>query len=101
MNPLQILRIFDYQQSNAEQTAAHWVRNASSSKDAQSKLNKAASAILVERRKTPDRRASDRREKQHATFLNTRKNQGRRAMPGRRASDMQVKMDYRSISFKG
>jgi hypothetical protein len=41
----------------------------------------------IERRTQESRRASDRREQQHATLLNTRKTQGRRRISGRRMED--------------
>ena len=100
MSPLQIFRIFDYQQPN---TGALGSRTASGIQQA-SDSSKAATqeaASFIERRKMPDRRAGDRREKQHATFLNTRKTQGRRQTAGRRASDAQAKLDYKPISLKG
>jgi hypothetical protein len=54
-----------------------------------------------ERRQSRERRATDRREKQHSTFLNTRKTQGRRHASGRRNSDHNGSRDYRPISLKG
>ncbi|BBB58669.1 hypothetical protein UNDKW_0396 [Undibacterium sp. KW1] len=42
----------------------------------------------IDRRQTDDRRSADRREKQQAILLNTRKLQGRRKNAGRRQSDL-------------
>ncbi len=52
-----------------------------------------------DRRNQDERRADDRREKQQATFLNTRKMQGRRKSEGRRSTDS--KLTYTPISLKG
>jgi hypothetical protein len=52
-----------------------------------------------DRRNQTDRRSDDRREKQQATFLNTRKIQGRRRSDGRRNTDS--KLTYTPISLKG
>ncbi|TXI89439.1 MAG: hypothetical protein E6Q34_10680 [Burkholderiaceae bacterium] len=101
MSPLQIFRIFDYQQPN---TGALGSRTASGINQTMATDAKSAAqdgSTFVDRRKMPDRRAGDRREKQHATFLNTRKTQGRRQQAGRRATDAEVKLDYKPISLKG
>lgn len=100
MSPLQIFRIFDYQQPNN-------MHNAAGSNRANALRGKVAGATqnveegFVERRQIQDRRANERREKQQSTFLNTRKTQGRRQTAGRRASDANIKLDYRPISLKG
>lgn len=96
MLPLQLTRIFDYQQPTAEQLRNDTVRVNSAPSDPDSSQQ---NAIQEDRRKKADRRALDRREKQQATFLNTRKIQGRRRTTGRRASDKQTA--YRPISLKG
>ncbi len=100
MSPLQIFRIFDYQQPTSMQNSARTSSNDLSRRGA-SKLQQDIDETFVERRQIQDRRASDRREKQQSTFLNTRKTQGRRQMAGRRASDANIKLDYRPISLKG
>lgn len=100
MSPLQIFRIFDYQQPNSMQNAARPNRGNTTVQGA-SNTQTGAEEIFIERRKIQDRRANDRREKQQSTFLNTRKKQGRRQTAGRRASDANIKLDYRPISLKG
>lgn len=52
----------------------------------------------IERRQTDDRRNADRREKQQAILLNTRKLQGRRKNAGRRQSDL-LASPHSSINF--
>lgn len=96
MLPLQLTRIFDYQQP-----ATDMYRSDSSRVNAAdgSSQTSAATEIIEERRQQTDRRALERREKQQATFLNTRKMQGRRRSAGRRANDAQN--TYRPISLKG
>lgn len=96
MRPLQLLRIFDYQQPKVNQGTRHQTKP-----EANAKGVEAAAPVQVERRAQPDRRTGDRREKQQATFLNTRKPQGRRSSPGRRASDQNNEMRYKPISIKG
>lgn len=97
MFPLQLSRIFDYQQPEtdvyrSEQSrVAHGVRPSLP----------AVSIVVEERRKVSERRTDDRRLKQQATFLNTRKTQGRRRSPGRRATDLENMTQYRPISLKG
>ncbi len=98
MSPLQILRIFDYQQPRVQTQQAGSLRSASAPQNANAQV---VGKIQEERRKTDDRRSADRREKQQATFLNTRKTQGRRQTPGRRSTDINGRMDYRPISLKG
>lgn len=99
MLPLQIYRLFD-----AMQTKDHL---SSSLPSQQRERIKAKSPELdlkesqEERRKNPNRRTQNRREKQQAILLNTRKPQGRRNSAGRRVTDMQGSADYRPISFKG
>lgn len=96
MLPLQLTRIFDYQQP-----ATDMYRSDSSRVNVAdgSSQTGAATEIIEERRQQTDRRALERREKQQATFLNTRKMQGRRRSAGRRANDAQN--TYRPISLKG
>ncbi|MFZ6750192.1 hypothetical protein [Undibacterium sp. Ren11W] len=55
----------------------------------------------VERRYREERRASDRREQKHATFLDTRKRQGRRCSNGRRQDDSNVGKRTKTISVLG
>lgn len=100
MSPLQIFRIFDYQQPNGMQGSSR-PSQANKQLDRNTKPQQGTENSFVERRQVLDRRASDRREKQHSTFLNTRKTQGRRQTAGRRASDANIKLDYRPISLKG
>ncbi len=97
MRPLQLLRIFDYQQPKVDQEN----KLSQDKSDATVRADDTATTIPIERRKQVDRRTNDRREKQQATFLNTRKPQGRRRSPGRRASDQEREMTYRPISIKG
>lgn len=54
-----------------------------------------------ERREIESRRASERREQQHATFLDTRKNQGRRRSAGRRVTDQRDPAIHIPIFLKG
>ena len=98
MSPLQILRIFDYRQPKVQTPTAGSLRSASAPQNASTQV---VGKIQEERRKNDDRRSADRREKQQATFLNTRKTQGRRQTPGRRSTDTHGRMDYRPISLKG
>lgn len=55
----------------------------------------------IDRRARDTRRMQDRREKQHATFLETRKIQGRRRSSGRRKSDRDAPVVRFHISVKG
>lgn len=100
MSPLQIFRIFDYQQPNSMQNSAHQGGNNALNRSALGS-QQGPEETFIERRQTQDRRAIERREKQQSTFLNTRKTQGRRQTAGRRASDANIKLDYRPISLKG
>lgn len=97
MLPLQLSRIFDYQQPDADVYRADRSRFG----DKEMPLLAATIEVAEERRKGDDRRSLDRRLKQHATFLNTRKTQGRRRSHGRRATDVENHMQYRPIYFKG
>lgn len=54
-----------------------------------------------ERRENDDRRSSERREKKDATFLDTRKIQGRRRSAGRRATDQRDPATHIPFSIKG
>jgi hypothetical protein len=97
MLPLQLSRIFDYQQPETD-----LYRSEQSRVGHTVKQNLPAVSIVVEeRRRVDERRSDDRRLKQHATFLNTRKTQGRRRSPGRRATDLENLTQYRPISLKG
>ncbi|MBC3874131.1 hypothetical protein H8K55_11055 [Undibacterium sp. LX15W] len=96
MLPLQLTRIFDYRQPAAEQQRGDTLRVEQELTD-QNTI--ASTEIPEERRKQPDRRTTERREKQQATYLNTRKTQGRRHSAGRRLSDAAT--EYRPISLKG
>lgn len=101
MSPLQLFRIFDYQQPNTGALGSRSATNINQAETADPVTTAAAANNFVERRTTPDRRAIERREKQQATFLNTRKTQGRRQTAGRRSSDRDIKLDYKPISLKG
>lgn len=96
MLPLQLTRIFDYQQPTTEQFRSDTVRYAATD-DKES--TRSPNPTIEDRRKLPDRRSLERREKQQATFLNTRKTQGRRHSEGRRMNDS--RSQYRPISLKG
>jgi hypothetical protein len=97
MFPLQLSRIFDYQQPSADP-----YRNDVTRISVSVGGNSPTSAELIEeRRKNEDRRSEDRRMQQHAIFLNTRKTQGRRKSPGRRIGDQENRLHYRPISLKG
>ena len=98
MLPLQILRIFDPPRPTSDQSPISTPRAASAP---QNETSQTVAVVQEERRKAQDRRNNDRREKQQSTFLNTRKTQGRRHSPGRRATDQANKMDHRPISLKG
>lgn len=97
MLPLQIMRIFDYQQPKVDQGN----KPTQNQPDSAANASGGAQPAQVERRAQADRRSGERREKQQATFLNTRKPQGRRRSPGRRASDQNREMRYKPISIKG
>jgi hypothetical protein len=96
MLPVQLTRIFDYQQPATEMYRSDSTRVNATGDQLQATIS---SNIVEERRQQTDRRALERREKQQATFLNTRKMQGRRRSAGRRLSDAQN--TYRPISLKG
>lgn len=96
MLPLQLTRIFDYQRPAAEQSRSEAARIGQVSGE---QIADIQIELQEDRRKQADRRATERREKQQATFLNTRKIQGRRRSAGRRQSDIMAK--YRPISLKG
>lgn len=96
MLPLQLTRIFDYQRPAAEQSRNDVVRLEQVGDEQMTDIQ---IELQEERRKLADRRATERREKQQATFLNTRKIQGRRRSAGRRQSDAIA--EYRPISLKG
>lgn len=97
MLPLQLLRIFDYQQPKVDQDN----RSSQNKPDTSVSGEDTVAPVQIERRTQADRRNMERREKQQATFLNTRKQQGRRRSPGRRASDQEREMQYKPISIKG
>ena len=103
MLPLRLRRIFDYQQPKADQDLKATADRAEPSRapPSGSEASDAGKPVLVERRSQVDRRHGDRREKQQATFLNTRKPQGRRHSAGRRESDQGSEMRYKRISIKG
>lgn len=96
MLPLQLTRIFDYQRPSAEQPRGDVVRveNELAGQNSGTPME-----IQEDRRRQADRRTNERREKQQATYLNTRKTQGRRHSAGRRLSDAVT--EYRPISLKG
>ena len=96
MLPLKLMRILDYAQPKTDLRPRHAVKGAGTSESENEIV-----APPIERRKSEDRRSSDRREKQASTFLNTRKKQGRRVSHGRRASDLTGQLAYKPISLKG
>lgn len=96
MLPLKLMRILDYAQPKTDLKPPQTVKGAGTSAS-----EVAVETPPIERRKSDDRRASDRREKQASTFLNTRKKQGRRVSHGRRASDLTGQLAYKPISLKG
>jgi hypothetical protein len=100
MLPLQLSRIFDYQQPSTDAQRTSSVRIGA---DEKSSLTTGSTPrkIPEERRAQESRRSNERRLKQHATFLNTRKTQGRRRSTGRRASDLDDQILYHPIYFKG
>ncbi|MBC3806371.1 hypothetical protein H8K52_03290 [Undibacterium seohonense] len=97
MLPLQLTRIFDYQQPAADPLRNDNVRNTVGN-DKES-TSSPTNPTIDDRRKLTDRRSLERREKQQATFLNTRKMQGRRRSDGRRVDDN--RSQYRPISLQG
>lgn len=97
MLPLQLLRIFDYQQPKVDSG----VLGTPNKKLINLQVPEAPDTLPVERRVQADRRLGERRERQQATFLNTRKTQGRRRSPGRRASDLGHEIPYKPISIQG
>lgn len=96
MLPLQPARLYDYQQPTAE---SHRQGISRVERATQDQFTSSTSEASEERRQLADRRAIERREKQQAIFLNTRKNQGRRRSAGRRLSDNYS--PYRPISLQG
>ncbi|MFZ6801623.1 hypothetical protein [Undibacterium sp. Di24W] len=100
MLPLQLTRIFDYQQPGTD--AQHMTPTRTGVNEASNlPTGSTLKRIPEERRKQESRRNTDRRLMQQAIFLNTRKTQGRRHSTGRRASDLNHEMPYRPIYFKG
>lgn len=91
------MRILDYAQPKTDIRQPQAIKGSGSGDFSES----SADALQEERRKSEDRRANDRREKQASTFLNTRKRQGRRVSHGRRASDLTGQLSYKPISLKG
>ncbi len=100
MLPLQLTRIFDYQQPNTDSQRATPVRTGAN-EESNLAPGSALKKISEERRQQESRRNTDRRMEQQAIFLNTRKTQGRRYSTGRRASDLNSQMLYRPIYFRG
>ncbi|MBY0574532.1 MAG: hypothetical protein K2P84_12705 [Undibacterium sp.] len=96
MLPLKILRIFDYQQPRVESKPIDQLPS-----NEVNSLKNHAFASTEERRNIQDRRSNERREKQDATLLNTRRPQGRRRSLGRRETDISEEITYRPISIKG
>jgi hypothetical protein len=96
MLPLQAARIYDYQQPTTDTSRQDVTRASQTPPDRNANE---VSEIAEERRKLTDRRLNDRRERQQAIFLNTRKIQGRRRTAGRRLSD--TLNTYTPISLKG
>lgn len=99
MLPLQIYRLFDAMQTKDQLASSLHAHQRERIQARAPELN--LNALQEERRINPNRRTQDRREKQQAILLNTRKPQGRRHSSGRRATDLQGAGDYRPISFKG
>ncbi|MBI3285651.1 MAG: hypothetical protein HYZ65_12505 [Burkholderiales bacterium] len=85
--PLSVLRYFEPASEQRSPLAA--VRPAGRQPSAAAG-KEASSWPEVERRKLDTRRQADRREKQQAILLDTRKTQGRRRTAGRRSDDSQA-----------
>lgn len=98
MLPLKLMRILDYAQPKTDQQPRYTAAGASTYAQNEEEITEDK---IIERRNAQDRRANDRREKQAATFLNTRKRQGRRVSHGRRTSDLNGQLTYKPISLKG
>lgn len=93
------MRILDYAQPKAEQQTTAQVKGVAAPISSEKKND--SDEQRIERRSNTDRRENDRRMQQAATFLNTRKMQGRRVSHGRRATDLTGKLSYKPISLKG
>lgn len=87
MFPLKVFRIFE-QAAETPHATSQYRRQVSHGQVHDGKsASEEATWPDVERRQIENRRDADRREKQQAILLNTRKLQGRRKDPGRRLSD--------------
>ncbi|MFZ6874916.1 hypothetical protein ACO0LF_22875 [Undibacterium sp. Di27W] len=99
MFPLKVFRLFEQAAETPHATSQH--HRPAHAQDAKS-VGEDAVWPEVERRHHEDRRSADRREKQQAILLNTRKLQGRRKNPGRRLSDKLAAPNSRiNFSIKG
>ena len=76
-------------------------KQASLRPDASESAEQESTWSQIERRTIENRRVIERREQQHATFLDTRKIQGRRRSTGRRATDKEIINERLPISIKG
>ncbi|MFZ6746516.1 hypothetical protein ACO0LC_25060 [Undibacterium sp. JH2W] len=99
MFPLKVFRLFEQATETPHATSQnHRPAHAQDAKP----VSEDAIWPEVERRRREDRRSTERREKQHAILLNTRKLQGRRKDPGRRLSDKLAAPNSRiNFSIKG
>ncbi|MFZ6677825.1 hypothetical protein [Undibacterium sp. Tian12W] len=102
MFPLKVFRIFEQAAEMPHASSQHRRLVAQGQTPEGKASGDEATWPEIERRQTDNRRNADRREKQQAILLNTRKLQGRRKDPGRRLSDKLAAPNSRiHFSIKG
>ncbi|MCH8617745.1 hypothetical protein [Undibacterium sp. TS12] len=100
MFPLKVFRLFEQAKEIPHASIQH--RRPTSNQTQTGNGGEDLSWPEVERRQDQDRRHTDRRAKQQAILLNTRKLQGRRQNSGRRLEDQMASQNSRiNISIKG
>ncbi|MFZ6769697.1 hypothetical protein ACO0LM_21795 [Undibacterium sp. Di26W] len=101
MFPLKVFRLFE-QAAETPQNTTQQRRQSAATTQAGSTTTEESTWPEFDRRQNDGRRRADRREKQHAILLNTRKLQGRRKDPGRRLEDKLTAPNSRiHFSIKG
>lgn len=101
MFPLKVFRFFE-QATDVPHASTTQRRASVAQAQGNTAANNEATWPEVDRRQNPERRQADRREKQQAILLNTRKLQGRRKNPGRRLDDKLAAPHSRiHVSVKG
>ncbi|MFZ6723058.1 hypothetical protein [Undibacterium sp. Ji49W] len=104
MFPLKVFRLFEQAAETPQNTTQQRRQTAATTQASGGATSEADESTWpdVDRRQTDGRRRADRREKQHAILLNTRKLQGRRKDPGRRLEDKLAAPNSRiHFSIKG